>query len=295
MIMKLTISIILMLLPFCSVFASDNDLRVKKNFVMYQSLGYANMPDFLSEYGISYIKIYGQSHFWGSKIEDDNIPKIGIIEKLALDSIKNKRSVVCLDIEHWPVTGENISKRNESINKYYRVMDIFKKVAPSVDVGFYSTLPVRNYWDLVKADGELTSKVLTWKHENAAMTDLANRVDIIMPSLYTFYNKPEDWIKYAEGMLKEAKKYGKPVYAFVWPEYHQSNRWLSGTAIDKGFWLKQLRLIYKHADGVIIWSLKSPYPKQWDKSSGWWEATKLFMSEINYVEHALDEPDVKLH
>jgi len=255
--------------------------KVNKKFKIYHSLGHKGKPDLYESYGIQYLKIYGHSHFWNKNENDENIPNTKNIQRLANENIKNNDKFVCFDIEHWPVTNVPLSKVKESIKKYIGVINVYKKIAKEVKVGYYGTLPIRNYWAPVRSGDKKSVEFALWETENLELHKIAAKVDVIMPSLYTFYNRPKDWVKYAKAMLIEAKKYNKPVYAFIWPEYHGSNFLLSRSEIDEKFWLTQLRTIYKYADGVIIWSLKMN-PSIWNKESGWWKATETFMREINY-------------
>ncbi len=278
------IAILLSIILFSNcVLSGSNKQEVIREFKIFHSLGYAGKPD-LNKYNIEYMQLYGQHSFWGKEKPGELLPSIEKIKKAAEHSINKNRGTVCLDIEHWPVKSSSKDIRAKNIQKYSTVARTFKQYAPKAKIGYYSTLPIRNYWDPVKSKGVDSEKVIVWKSKNSELQKIADSVDIIMPSIYTFYNKPDDWVRYAKAMLTEARKYGKPVYVFVWPEYHPSNWFLAGEYIDEKFWLKQLRTVYKYADGVIIWSKKSPPKKKWDENSGWWKATKTFMHEINYIE-----------
>ena len=72
-------------------------------------------------------------------------------------------------------------------------------------------LPIRNYWAPVRGD---SAAISDWQAENRRLQRLADAVDIIFPSLYTFYDDPAGWVTYAVANIKEARSYGKPVYAF---------------------------------------------------------------------------------
>src|SRR5690606_26877227 len=100
---------------------------------------------------------------------------------------------------------------------------------------------------------------------------LAAAVDIIFPSLYTFYDQPEQWQRYAIGNVAEARQYGKPVYPFIWPQFHDS-----GAEIPSTFWRQQLETVYAEADGLVIWSPARGRPT-WNPSAPWWQATTDFL------------------
>jgi hypothetical protein len=115
-----------------------------------------------------------------------------------------------------------------------------KEERPDLKFGYYSILPNRDYWAPVSADPD---RVEEWEAINTRLKRLANEVDVIFPSVYTFYNTPNSWDIYATAIISEAKKYNKPVYAFVWPQYHNSNADLKYTYIDDVFWKRQLDLL----------------------------------------------------
>ncbi|MDO9084545.1 MAG: hypothetical protein Q7U56_14825, partial [Humidesulfovibrio sp.] len=103
-------------------------------------------------------------------------------------------------------------------------------------------------------------------------------VDIIFPSLYTFYDDPAGWKKYAIATIQEAKRYGKPVYPFLWYQYHDSNKLLGGKPIPAAIWRMQLETCLKYADGVVIWG---GYKELWSEEAAWWQETKTFMNALS--------------
>jgi hypothetical protein len=281
----LKILCLIYLIPAINVFAANNaNTQIpgkNKEFKIYESLGFSNKPDLLKEFGIQYLPIYGKSHFWGKTIPNDSIPNEIRIKQLAKNTYENGNTLISLDIEHWPLTNANKKVIESSRDKYIQVAKTFKENAQGIQIGFYSTLPIRNYRVPVSAKGQETYEIQKWRLENDNLQALADHVDVIMPSLYTFKDDPESWIIYARENLKEAKKYGKPVYVFLWPQYHSSNRWKRDKSIDGDFWALQLKTVYEYADGVIIWSPKIN-PKKWDSNSAWWIKTVQFMTEIGY-------------
>lgn len=184
-----------------------------------------------------------------------------------------------LDIEIWDVHTGDDTQANKNIDKYILVIDTMKKARPDLKFGYYGVLPNRDYWSPVSNDPQ---KLAEWNHINGRLKRLAQHVDVICPSLYTFYNDPVGWRKYALETLKRARAYGKPVYPFLWPQYHNSNRLLGGEFVSDKFWKEQLALVYTQSDGIIIWGGynldKSNYgPMQWNDNAPWWQTTKAFI------------------
>jgi len=101
--------------------------------------------------------------------------------------------------------------------------------------------------------------------------------DVVFPSLYTFYDNQAAWDIYAKGMIEEARRYNKPVYVFLWPEFHVSNILLRGTNIPAKFWRHQLEFCSALADGIVIWG---GWKEKWNETADWWVETKLFMKTL---------------
>ena len=144
-------------------------------------------------------------------------------------------------------------------------------------------MPIRNYWGPVKARRGVYEKYNEWIDLNTGLHEIAEQVDIIFPSLYTFYDDREGWKIYAEEMLKEAKKNNKPIYVYLCPQYHGSNRFRGWDFLEGEYWKIQLEMVYKYADGVVIWSRKLN-AKDWDKDRAWWQETIKFIDRISYIE-----------
>jgi hypothetical protein len=111
--------------------------------------------------------------------------------------------------------------------------------------------------------------------ENDQLRSLAGAVDVFFPSLYTFYPDQAGWKKYAIAQIEEARRYGggKPIYVFLWPQYHESNRILGGSYLPADYWLLELETAREYADGIVLWSGSS----KWDEDAPWWKVTKEFV------------------
>lgn len=256
------IIILLFLLPITAVNA--------KSFTVFDALLHSNKPD-LKTHGLKHLRVIYVGELWD---RDDNRdePNIERITKIA-KGLK-PGSLLCIDIEHWPVKGNSISTQ-KSIAKYKKVADAIKQNNPTVKLGFYGLVPVRDYWRAIRPDK--IDEYSEWLAENKALLPISDFVDVVFPSLYTFYSDKRGWEKYAIENLKEAKKYGKPVIAFLWPRYHDSNPFLHYFDVPADFWRLQLLTCYKHADGVAIWG---GWKKDWDPRSSWWIETKSFLKSL---------------
>jgi hypothetical protein len=181
-----------------------------------------------------------------------------------------------IDIEEWPLVGDPATVA-ESVKKYQTVIGWFKTSAPDSRVGLYGVLPIPDYWKAVQGKG--SAGYAAWQKQNDSLASIAPSVDVLFPSLYTFYEDRNGWQKYAIAQIQEARKSaaGKPVFVFLWPQYHVSNKKLANTFLPGDYWRMELETARKYADGLVIWCCSNK--QTWDEKAPWWLETKGFLKE----------------
>lgn len=209
----------------------------------------------------------------------DELIDVENLKRLAKSLPKSLKPYI-LDIECWNIHSDNDIEDNRNIDKYILVIKTMKETRPDLKFGYYGVLPNRDYWAPIKQD---IDELRRWYRINNRLKRLAQHVDVVCPSLYTFYNDPAGWKRYASENIKRAKEYGKPVYPFLWPQYHEGGnvrpKWKD---VDSIFWRMQLDHVYSEADGIIIWgawdlSTVENKSKYWDDNLAWWKTTKIFI------------------
>ena len=252
----------------------------KKPFMVLDGTLYVDKPD-LSKHGIQPITMAYVGQFGNDWYKNaSRLPEKATVQKLAREA-QAKTSPVVIDIEHWPLNGDS-SQVQESLSKYMTVLQWFKEAAPELSVGFYGAPPLRDYW---RAISPPTSK--EWQSlsgENDRLQPLAGAVDILFPPLYTFYTDQGGWVRYAYGQIAEARRCanGKPVYVFLWPQYHDSNRKLAGSYLPPDYWRLELETAKQYADGIVLWGGwgSNNRPAKWEDNAVWWKVTKDFMGTV---------------
>ena len=242
---------------------------------------HSNKPD-LSAYGIRPIPLAYAGSFgpdWYK--QTDRLPDLQAVQAVAREA-QQKGNVVVLDIEHWPLSGPPELVR-DSQTKYMTVLEWFRAAAPGLSVGYYGAPPLHDYWRAIEATSAQERR--SWMQENDQVRSLAGAVDVLFPSLYTFYPDQAEWKKYAIAQIEEARRYGngKPVYVFLMPTYHDSNQVLGGQLLSPDYWLLELQTAREYADGIVIWGGwgSDNRPVKWDENALWWKITKDFMKSRN--------------
>jgi len=249
-------------------------------FQVFDATSYVNKPD-LRAYGIKPINlIYGQFLYKDGKI-DKTLPSQKKIKQFA-EEASRKNQLVILELEQWPLKGSD-EVVADSVQNLIQVIKWFRDSQPELQIGLYSVLPVFDYWRALK--GPDSQEYKEWQKENDRMRPILKYVDMVFPDLYTHYADRNGWVQYATENIREARRYGKPVYAFVWPQYHSgSNKILGHTYLSADYWMVQLETLRTHADGVVIWGgwdWDNMRFAQWNENACWWRATKEFLRKLN--------------
>ena len=253
---------------------------IKPEYKIYDSTLYKSKPIELENIFPHINILYAQSLLPTPNAEE---PDVEFLKQVALN-LEDSSEPYILDIEHWDVHNQDDAIVEENIDKYILVIDTMKEARPDLKFGYYAVLPNRDYWTPVNNN---TEKLLRWDNINERLKRLALHVDVVCPSLYTFYDDEEGWEKYAVENIKRAREYNKPVYPFILPEYHDGgDPKLRGTYLSPSFWNKQLELLYNESDGIIIWggwnlSKENYGAREWDDNAQWWNTTKKFIVDMN--------------
>ena len=261
-------------LLFLSITTSATDIPLEqKPFLLLNEMRFSGQPD-IAKLGFQDIRVIYTGELWRSKKAENN-PDLSFIEAYIDNRLKD-HNILCLDIEHWPMDIRRADPAHieQSIGKFNSILSSFRTKRPDAKLGIYGMLPIRDYHAPVKNEG-----LYLWKNANQKLAPLAKNVDYIYPSIYTFYKSPNKWKKYAIANINEAKKYGKPVIPFIWPQYHGSNKLRKHKFIGYDYWRLQLETIYEHADGIVLWSPAGELRSNWDDDAEWWKATIDFIQE----------------
>lgn len=244
---------------------------------LYDATLYEGRPD-PAEWGAHPLRMVYRSYLWPGGDNSDRVPSEEVLDAVVESS---RGQALCIDIEHWPydVRKESDTDVEATIDRLAEITDSIRRRDPAIRLGFYGLMPIRDYWTPQKTGEELDARMADWASANARLRlarnahgrfeseGLSSKVDVIFPSLYTFYDNRGGWERYAVANLKEARRYDKQVYPFIWPFYHNSNATLRGQYIGDDYLRQQLDICNEHADGMVIWG---GYREPWSNAEAKW-------------------------
>jgi hypothetical protein len=109
-------------------------------------------------------------------------------------------------------------------------------VKPDYHKAASNQLPIADFWRAVSLN-PANAQFRSWQADNDRLKSLEADVDVLLPSLYTYYDEPEGWRNYAIAQICEARRISKrPVIVFLWPEFHESNHRVRDRFLPPDFW-----------------------------------------------------------
>lgn len=268
---RVAFALVLMLLGMSALAADVGRCAI------YDGTVYVGKP--VDRKGLLDIHIVYEGDLWDPRLPKAPYPSRRRVEVAAKDAAARNVPLV-LDIERWRVDNTATDEFvRQTIAKLVEIIGWARQAAPTVKLGYFSLAPMgATSWAMAPPGSR---DHLDWRRTNDRMRPLAEAVDIIFPYAYTFKYNPEEWQAQAIGNIAEARRYGKPVYLFIWPQYTERNKELGYTFVPSEFWRRQLSVGCEHADGVVIWGGWDPKLKRrapWDDTYRWYRDVQDFVA-----------------
>lgn len=256
----------------CTLTKSDGT-----TFRIFNALLYKNLPEDLAEYCIEPINVMYAWEFFpnGPKNAGMAPPSSDVIAK-AIHKIKTQNLLTVVDVEHWPLKFAAKEKIQRSVQNYLEMAKQINEGVGSIKFGFYGVIPVTDFSRAIQPN---TRPYLSWIADNENVVPIAAHLDAFFPSLYTITPNQTDWVTRAQThrQLLEKLDNSKPVYPFIWPEYHdQGGKYPPGSYIPEEYWEIQLKWLKENADGFVIWG---GHNQTFSPDMRWWQTTKTFISK----------------
>ncbi len=251
----------------------------QRPFIVFDATLYKNKPSF-NGYPIRPIKLLYESRLFIRNQPHASLPAQDTVRSVAKE-LRGGPDWVIIDIERWPLKGDPQTVK-ENVGKLLAILSWIKDETPDIQVGAYGTVPLPDYWRAIRGPG--SKEYLAWQQDNDRLDEMAAQLNALYPTLYTYYPDRQGWVRYAVAQLTEAKRKanGKPVYAFLWPQYHDSNKKLRLQPLEPEYWELQLNTVRQHADGLVIWGgWGEKGPESWNEEAPWWQVTKRFLKQMD--------------
>ena len=261
--------------------AGPNKVLAAPGFQLFDAMRFDGKPDDLSMCGLKPIRMVYSWELWRHR--DWDKPDLEHIENTLVPKLEAEQpDRIVLDVEHWEA---------DEVDLPVSIVTTIKKHLPKLRVGYYSTVPVRDYWAF--QPGKEGRKIV-YGEQVKAWGKLADAVDDLYPSLYAFYDDRDGWMRMADGLIQAGHAIGKPIYPFLWPQYHDQNKKLALKVIEGDFWLQQLDKVKDQGcDGAVIWGSLAPERRTpegkiarmpWDPAAAWWLQTEAFAKAAGLVD-----------
>lgn len=243
---------------------------------VYDATQYKEKPD-LQAYGLQPINVIYEWRFFALN-DDMNVPLSSTLSSIGREAT-GKGMLTVVDIERWKM-WDSVGI-TENVPKYVATLQELKRAAPGLKIGYYGAAPQNNYSAAQKST--ITPAYVQWQQLNDSLKLIADTADATFPSLYTYSTDQQGWVNYATALIKEARRYNKPVYVFIWPQYADtaSDPALRLQYLPAQFWKLQLETAAKLADGIVIWTpsgLGATDAATWNNTAPWWLVTKEFLA-----------------
>lgn len=250
-----------------------------KDFILFNLVRYNNTPSDLMPY-LHPTKIANESML----LNADGSPDITAIKNFA--NTCEDRIPVTLDLETWPYYPQ--AELDKTVGNFLTVIKAFRSANTHSPIGFYGVPPKQAYeWKNIDPVNN-PSGYGNWLYINNALAPLAANVQLFLPSFYAYDPDTTSWRKMVDATVAAIKGYGapRPIYAYIWPQYHQGSSPYNLQYIDTAIWRYQLQVMYDRVNGCIVWtSNKDSHGNwiSWDPNMPWWQATKSFLVDKGMV------------
>jgi len=245
-------------------------------FRIFDATAYVGRPD-LSRYGIEPIHIVDRG-LWPEGAGRSGPPDPALVRRY-VESLPRDNAPIVLDIEHYDLTGSDDAARI-ALTDLRRLAAAFRAIAPDRQIGFYAIMPIPDFAPVLAGAGSAQHRA--WQRQNDRLRSLQGSVTMLFPSAYTNNRDQAAWAAGAAGQICEARRLSsKPIYLFIWPEFHDSSP-LRGQYLDAEFWRLQLETAYRLADGVVIfggYDIQADHPRNWNPQAPWYAPTLAFIRE----------------
>jgi len=175
----------------------------------------------------------------------------------------------------------------DDIADYCDLIDAYRAGGFTGDIGIYGFIPIREVdWNILTRDARYPAEQRSWKFANGVFQPLIDRVNFIAPSLYAIGPDIAQHILWTGAVIDQAKRYGKPVIAYVSPESHwAATGGFARQMLSQPQWQATLELVRSKAIDAAIWlGGDNTFKHDMAESPMWWECLDTLRMHWNSVK-----------
>lgn len=259
------------------------------SFIAYQAINARNIGTIP---GMSRLQLYNLGNLDSGQFNPDgSVTSATLADIVAQAQSHDHRIVFDWEIGTLNVSGETFTSpftesglSDSNIERMENLVDAVKGVDATIQIGFYGL------GALIEPGDYASSYGFDWTNADASLshfyTLLHCKVDFVCPELYAKTDDLQEWGGRALKFIEQAKTFGKPVYPFLMPHYHEHAKPGGGTLMPADKLRAQLELVGQAADGVIFWKGSS---EEWDRTDGSTNQTPHpWVTELNaFLSHEI--------
>lgn len=249
-----------------------------KPFVTWNGTLYRETPaSILEREDFPRIHIVYTAHIWQVEGQDRTFAPEDRIRELARSIPPG--TTVCFDIEHWHMDPSDPVQAQQELDQFLSILRWTREENPDLKLGFYG----KPTW-VDPHVAQMPPSHPRWEQTKIAndfRKPLAEAVDAYFPWMYTPYDVSESgkWQTMAAAAIAETRRvggYDKPIYPFMWFQYHQ---WAGSKALhnlEEDYWRLQIETVRELADGMIVWG---GYRMRWNDKARWWRVIQPYLGQ----------------
>lgn len=228
----------------------------------------------MEAFGMQTVAVTGQDMWSNEWHTDVDVPNEQAVRALADNIVAQGITTAIPDIEYWPL---DVRIYPDGLVQMYmermiQVADWMHEQQPGLSVGFYSMAPMFEY--ATAAHGSPAARQ-AWRDANQRLAPLAERVDVIYPSIYVWFESRADWAASALSNLEEARQYGKPVAPFIWPQHMNTIPEIASEYVPADYWRLVLNTLGSGGNDLVLWGGMG----RWDDDNAWWSVMRDWLAQ----------------
>ncbi len=275
-------SILLLAGAFLPHRSSTAASKKKKKPLIGSALIYSG-SEVLATLGVRRIPIVYESSIFDQGNPEPNLDRL--YASIDAEIVKYNPTHICLDIERWHLYTKNGSAIKENFDRYKNLIQSVSNRFPTPQFGYYGVAPTLDYWSLAR-DSSSPAQIANWKAKSLQAASAIIGCKTLFVPLYTFYDTPSDWIRYASHRIAMSNQIAgnRDVFYLLWPSFHEGGQYKDNRLVPIELWKTQIDFCIQNSANVMLWGGWNGItnkPDRFDPTSSWWQVVESRLPEFD--------------